>query len=32
MFDEQTRLQVPPKLFAVSGWIPQMIRQRGHSS
>jgi len=27
MSDEQVRLQVPPKLFGVNSWIPQMIRQ-----
>jgi len=25
MFGEQIRLQVPPKLFGVTGWIAQMI-------
>jgi len=28
MSGEQIRLQVPPKLFGVDSWIPQMIRQR----
>jgi len=27
MSGEQIRLQVPPKLFRVNSWIPQMIRQ-----
>jgi len=27
MFGEQIHLQVPPKLFWVNSWIPQMIRQ-----
>jgi len=27
MSDEQIRFQVPPELFGVYSWIPQMIRQ-----
>jgi len=27
IYGEQTRIQVPPKLFGVNSWIPQMIMQ-----